>query len=80
MMSKSILKEKSYNFAVRIVNLFKFLQSEKKEYIFLRGSSTFKKNNTHHATIIVKWKNVRKLLKHIEKTIISQSALSVIFH
>ena len=33
MMSKSILKEKSYNFAVRIVNLFKFLLSEKKEYI-----------------------------------------------
>lgn len=33
MMSKSILKEKSYKFAVRIVNLFKFLQSEKKEYI-----------------------------------------------
>jgi len=50
------------------------------EYIFLRGSSTFKKNNTHHATLIVKWKNVRKILKHIEKTIISQSALSVIFH
>lgn len=53
---------------------------ETQEYQFLRGSSTFKKNNTHHATIIVKWKNVRKLLKHIEKTIISQSALSVIFH
>lgn len=32
-MSRSILKEKSYNFAVRIVNLFKFLQNEKKEYI-----------------------------------------------
>lgn len=24
------------------------------EYIFLRGSSTFRKNNTHHATLIVK--------------------------
>lgn len=32
-MSKSILKDKSYSFAVRIVNLFKFLQNEKKEYI-----------------------------------------------
>lgn len=32
-MSKSILKEKSYKFAVRIVKLFKFIQSEKKEYI-----------------------------------------------
>lgn len=27
---------------------------ETQEYQFLRGSSTFKKNNTHHATIIVK--------------------------
>ncbi len=32
-MSKSILKDKSYHFAVRVVNLFKFLQSEKKEFI-----------------------------------------------
>ena len=32
-MSKSILKNKSYSFAVRIVNLFKFLQSDKKEFI-----------------------------------------------
>ena len=32
-MNKSILKEKSYHFAVRVVKLFKFLQSEKKEYI-----------------------------------------------
>ena len=32
-MSKSILRDKSYSFAVRIVNLFKFLQNEKKEYI-----------------------------------------------
>lgn len=27
---------------------------EQKEYIFLRGSSTFRKNNTHHATLIIK--------------------------
>ncbi len=32
-MSKSILKDKSYHFAVRVVKLFKFLQSEKKEFI-----------------------------------------------
>lgn len=32
-MSKSILKDKSYNFAVRIVKLFKFIQSDKNEYI-----------------------------------------------
>jgi four helix bundle protein len=29
----NILKEKSYNFALRIVSLFKYLCSEKKEYV-----------------------------------------------
>ena len=32
-MSKSILREKSYAFAIRIVKLYKFLSEEKKEYI-----------------------------------------------
>lgn len=32
-MRNNILRDKSFSFAVRIVNLFKFLQNEKKEYI-----------------------------------------------
>ncbi len=32
-MSKSIIKEKSFAFAVRIVNLFKFLKEKKKESV-----------------------------------------------
>ena len=32
-MSKSILKEKSYAFAIRIVKLSQYLQAEKKEYV-----------------------------------------------
>ena len=32
-MKKNILKEKSFDFAVRIVNLYKFLINEKKEYV-----------------------------------------------
>ena len=32
-MSKSILKDKSYAFAIRIVKLSQFLQEEKKEYV-----------------------------------------------
>jgi hypothetical protein len=32
-MAKSILKDKSYKFALRIVNLFKFIVSEKREYV-----------------------------------------------
>ena len=33
MKSKNVLKEKSFDFAVRIVNLYKYLVSEKKEYV-----------------------------------------------
>lgn len=33
MNSKSVLKDKSYDFALRIVKLSQFLQSEKKEFI-----------------------------------------------
>lgn len=32
-MSESVLKTKSYNFALRIVKLFKYLADEKKEYV-----------------------------------------------
>lgn len=32
-MSQSVIKEKSFAFAVRIVNLFKFLKEEKKETV-----------------------------------------------
>src|SRR5690349_10779449 len=32
-MGKSILKDKSYSFAIRIVKLSQFLQSEKREYV-----------------------------------------------
>lgn len=32
-MKKNILKDKSFDFAVRVVNLYKFLITEKKEYV-----------------------------------------------
>lgn len=32
-MKESVLKEKSYNFALRIVKLYKYIVSEKKEYV-----------------------------------------------
>lgn len=49
-------------------------------YQFLRGGSSFKKNNSHHTTLIIKWENIRDLLKNIENTILKESGLSVIFH
>ena len=33
MEKENIIKEKAYNFAVRIINLYKFLTTEKKEFI-----------------------------------------------
>lgn len=35
-MGKSILKDKSYSFAIDVVNLCRFLQNEKKEYVLSR--------------------------------------------
>ena len=32
-MKESILTEKSFNFAIRIVNLYKYLSETKKEYV-----------------------------------------------
>lgn len=32
-MKKSVVKDKSYNFAIRVVNLYKYLIEEKKEYV-----------------------------------------------
>ncbi|MCD5375464.1 primosomal protein N' [Candidatus Gracilibacteria bacterium] len=52
----------------------------KNSYQILRGGSTFKKNNSHHATLIVKGNDVRVLLKNIENIILRESGLSVIFH
>jgi len=49
-------------------------------YTFLRGTSTFKKNNSYHTNILIKWENIRNLLENIESTIIRESGLSVIFH
>ncbi len=71
--------KKTLSFTQKLENTLK-KHDKKNLYIFLRGSSTFKKNNSHHATLIVKWENIRELLWNIEKTIISESGLSVIFH
>jgi four helix bundle protein len=32
-MNKNVVKEKSFNFALRIVKLYKYLSEEKKEYV-----------------------------------------------
>jgi len=65
-----------------IKNLEQTLQTADSDssYTFLRWSSTFRKNNTHHSTLIIRGENIRSLLTHIEKKILSESSLSVVFH
>lgn len=48
-------------------------------YHVIPWTSAFKKNNTYHATMIIKWAKVRDFLKNIEETILRESKLSVIF-
>ncbi len=51
----------------------------KNVYHFLPWTSTFKKHNTHHVKLIIKGKNIRTLLSHIEQKILTERNLSVIF-
>ena len=50
-MKKSILKEKSFRFAVRIVNLYKYLCENKKEFV-LSKQIEFESINTDAEEII----------------------------
>lgn len=61
--------------------LEKTLQSHNTQcdYQILRGTSSFKKHNTYHATLIVKGPDIRSLLKNIENIILRERNLSVIF-
>lgn len=71
--------KKTLDFTEKLEKKLKMFD-EKNVYQVLRGWSTFKKNNSHHATLIVKWENIRDLLKNIENIILRESGLSVIFH
>ncbi len=48
-------------------------------YTIISSSTTFRKNNSHHGSCIVKWENLRDLLKNIEPLILRTSKLSVVF-
>ena len=71
--------KKTLNFTQKLEEKLRKYDPENKYHI-LRWWSTFKKNNSHHATLIVKWENIRILLKNIESVIMRESWLSVIFH
>lgn len=49
-------------------------------YQILRGTSAFKKNNSYHASMIIKGNNIRNFLEPLRNIILRESKLSVIFH
>jgi len=71
--------------SIKALEYIKKLETKLKEfdtdekYNFLCGTSTFRKNNTHHVSLIIKWDHIRELLQNIHKTILSERNLSVIF-
>lgn len=71
--------KKTLDFTEKLSEKLKKIDTEN-TYQILRWGSTFRKNNTHHATIIIKWDNIREILSKIEKIILRESGLSVIFH
>jgi len=54
-------------------------QGDASTYSFLRWSNTFRKNNTYHGKLIIKWDNVRDILSWIQNTILREKRLSLIF-
>lgn len=55
-------------------------QKDSENYQILRGTSTFRKNNSHHATMIIKWENIKTFIENIRSIILRESKLSLIFH
>ena len=70
--------EKALNFTEKLEQKLKdFPQAP--NYRILRGTTTFKKNNTFHAKIMLQGSDIRDFLAPLEKEILSNSALSIIF-
>lgn len=48
-------------------------------YRILRGTTTFKKNNTYHAKILLQGDDIRTFIAPLQKEILGNSALTIIF-
>ncbi len=66
---KSILKDKSFKFAVRIINLYQFLVDEKKEYII---SKQLLRSGTSIGAMVREAQNAESKKDFIHKLSISQ--------
>lgn len=68
-MSKSILKDKSFNFALRVIKLYKFLCEEKKEFVM---SKQLLRSGTSVGANIREAQNAESRLDFIHKLAIAQ--------
>lgn len=68
-MSENIIKTKSFNFALRIVNLYKFLCSEKKEYVL---SKQLLRSGTSIGALVREAEQAESKLDFIHKLAIAQ--------
>lgn len=65
-----------------IENLTSSLEQYNREgvYHFLKATSSFRKNNLHHVSLIIKGTDIQALLEHIRDIILRDSHLSLIYH
>lgn len=63
-MKKNILKEKSFLFAIRIINLYKFLKKEHKEFVL---SQQIKKSGTSVGAIVRESEHAESLKDFVHK-------------
>ncbi|WP_409993841.1 MULTISPECIES: four helix bundle protein [Chryseobacterium] len=66
---KNVLKDKSFNFAIRIINLYKYLSANKNEYVL---SKQLLRNGTAVGALIRKSQNAESKADFIHKLAIAQ--------
>lgn len=70
--------EKALKFSEKLETMIRDVSPDG-EYQILRSTTTFKKNNSHHTHLILKWENLRNVIKPLIPTILRNPELSVIF-
>ena len=72
-MGENVLKKKSFDFAVRIVNLFKFLQEDKKEFVL---SKQILRSGTSVGAMVREAEHAQSKLDFIHKLSIAQKEIN----
>ena len=63
-MKRSVVKDKSYLFAIRIVNLYKYLIEERKEYVL---SKQILRSGTSIGALVREWEQAESKADFIHK-------------